>query len=110
MAAHSSAIREASAWVPAALFRMTAALAEISSRAADSWPVTPERACTLRPECWVRFRTSSTTPLMRSELLWRVDMASRMGEMTYFLMIRKAAPTSRTPRVRVTALVIREVR
>ena len=58
----------ASPWVPAALALMEAVLPEISSRAAESCSVRPERACTLPLEVRVRLRTSPTTALMCSEL------------------------------------------
>ena len=106
---HSPAMSAASPWVPEALARMAAVPPAISSRAAESWPVTPERLRMLSPEVRVRSRTSPTTPLMRSALFCRVPMASRMGAMTYFRMMRKAAATRRMPSTRVTVLVIREV-
>ena len=64
---------------------------------------------TLSLECRARWRTSPTTPLIRSELSWRVPMVSRMGVSTYLRMIRKAAATRKMPTTRVIALVIREM-
>ena len=99
----------ASFWVPEALAEMEAALPAISSRAAESCSVRPERARALPLEVRVRLRTSPTTPLMRWELPWSVPMASRMGRMTYFRIIRRAAHTRTIPAISVAALVTREV-
>ena len=109
MAAHSSAIPLALAWVPAALPLMEAALPAISRRAAESCSVTPERLWTLTLEVLTRWRTSPTTPLIRSELPFRVPMAPRMGEITYTRIMWKAAATRRIPRTRVAAVMTREV-
>ena len=68
MAAHSSAMLTASSWVRPALVLIAAVLPAISSRAAESCSVRPERACTLPLEVRVRLRTSPTTALMCSEL------------------------------------------
>ena len=108
MAAHSSAMLTASLWVPEALAVMAAVFPAISSRAAESCSVRPERAWALPLEVRVRLRTSPTTPLMRWELSWRVPIAPRIGAMTCFRMIRRAAHTRNTLMIRVTALVMRE--
>ena len=68
MAEHSSAILWVSPWVPAALVLMAEVLPAISSRAAESCSVRPDRSRTLPLEVRVRCRTSWVTPLMRSEL------------------------------------------
>ena len=109
MAEHSWAMLWVSPWVPAALAVMAAALPAISSRAAESCWVSPDRLRTLSLECFARRRTSPTTPLIRSELSWRVPMASRMGVRTYRRMIRRAAATRKMPRASVRALVTREI-
>ncbi len=109
MAEHSSAMLWVSPWVPAALVLMAEVLPAISSRAAESCSVRPERFWTLPLEVRVRWRTSPTTPLMRSELSLRVPMASRMGVSTYLRIIRKAAATRKIPTTRVKALVTREM-
>ena len=68
MAEHSSAMVRASDWVPEVLRWMADVLAAISSRAAESCSARPDRSRTLPLEVCVRWRTSLTTPLMRSEL------------------------------------------
>ena len=99
MAEHSSAMRWVSSWVPAALAVMAAALPATSSRAAESGSVSRDRVRTLSLECRARWRTSPTTPLIRSELSWRVPIAPRIGAMTCFRMIRRAAHTRSTPAI-----------
>jgi len=106
---HSSAIFRASPWVLDALLLMAEVLAAISSKAAESCSARPDRSRTLPLEVLVRWRTSPTTPLIRSELSWRVPMVSRMGVSTYLRMIRKAAATRKIPTTRVKALVTREM-
>ena len=76
MAAHSRAMSPASSWVLAALARMALVLPAISSRAAESCSVAPDRVRALPLEVWVLRRTSPTTPLIRSELSCRVPIAS----------------------------------
>ncbi len=107
-AAQASAICTASSWVPEALAVMAAVFLEISSRAAESCSVRPESFRALPLEVRVRPRISPTTPPSRSELSCKIPMASRIGAMTYFRIIRRAAHTSSTPTARAAALVIRE--
>ncbi len=108
MEAHSSAILATSSWVLTVLVRMEEALPEISSKVEESSVVRPERVCTLSSELWVRLLTSPTTPLSPSELSCSIFIAPRIGAITDFRILRKAAATSKIPRVSVTTLVIRE--